>query len=68
MRAMKASLIIFVVLLPNNSVRSDDVGDECIYPCTYVHDPVCGADDNQFKYFGSECFMNRHNKCNGSSK
>lgn len=63
---LSASLMFLGTFMLNYHVKSE--GDECFYPCTYIHDPVCGDNGSEFVCFGNECFMEGHNKCNSQSK
>lgn len=63
---MKRSIIIFAIILLISLANGED--DVCDYACNYNLDPLCGFDGQEYKYFGNECFMNRHNKCQNKSE
>lgn len=62
----KTSIWFFVAISLIALVNCED--DDCAYPCHYNLDPVCGDNGQEFKYFGNECFMKRHNHCHDTSK
>jgi hypothetical protein len=68
MKVLRASLVFLATFMLNYHVNSEGNESECIYPCTYIHDPVCGDNGSEFVYFGNECFMDGHNKCSSDSK
>lgn len=41
--------------------NSGDEAPKCHEPCPYIFEPVCGWDGAQYKFFGNECFMKKHN-------
>lgn len=63
---MKASAVLLsTILVLIACVQCDE---DCLYPCNYHLDALCAEDGNEFRYFGNDCFMNRHNHCYGKGK
>lgn len=63
MEYLKIAFAIFIALILSLQVRSD--GDDCLYPCTEIYDPICGDNGTHYKFFGSDCSMQRNNYCYG---
>lgn len=65
MKMFLASVLFFTVFFKVSIVSADS---DCLFPCTFHHDPLCGFDGETYKYFGNDCFMERYNHCNTKSK
>lgn len=63
MENFKITFAIFIALILSLHVKSDE--DDCLYPCTEIYYPICAGNGTDYKFFGSECSMLRHNYCNG---
>lgn len=74
---MKSPLAFFVlvvnIFLVVGRPEGEVIEDDCMHPCTYVLNPVCGAmvmeeDRVDYQVFGSQCFMERANACKNLSE
>lgn len=60
---VKASLVLFSILLFRGVAGRAVPDDGCWHECSYIYDPVCGKEENSTQVFGSECIMKMHNEC-----
>lgn len=58
----------FLALLVENYASGQDSPNPCDKYCFYILDPVCAYNGTDYRYFGNECFMERHNGCFNDSK
>lgn len=51
--------VCMALQLPYSQIKEEETSKNCDIWCSYIYDPVCGTDGQNYKMFASKCFMDR---------